>query len=227
LVPIKGLQLGPGPVITSSAGGWSPEKGATEQVQKIADAVAPQLEEKLRRRFGVYMALKYREQVVAGTNYLICVRVDYTVKGCVHIEVYQTLPSEGSKVILVAAEDGKTELDHLEPMDQKTQSKEQIVGGWSDEKVPRMQQVGDSIKPQLESKFKATYPYYKVCKYRQTVTSGLEYLLKIQHGVGEKDYIHALVWEDVLVMGVPTPTLIEAKDGMTADAPLDPQILSS
>ncbi|XP_027131506.1 stefin-C-like, partial [Larimichthys crocea] len=52
-------------------GGWSETKDATEEIQSICDEVKCQVEEKTNKKHGIYKAVKYRSQLVAGMNYLI------------------------------------------------------------------------------------------------------------------------------------------------------------
>ncbi|KAH1187430.1 hypothetical protein KIL84_020179, partial [Mauremys mutica] len=56
---------------TMIPGGFTETKPATPEVQKIADQVKPQLEEKDKKPYPVFVAITYKSQVVAGTNYLI------------------------------------------------------------------------------------------------------------------------------------------------------------
>uniref|UniRef100_A0A674IBB1 Cystatin domain-containing protein n=1 Tax=Terrapene triunguis TaxID=2587831 RepID=A0A674IBB1_9SAUR len=53
------------------AGGLTEIKPATPEIQEIADQVKPQLEGKENKTYPVYVALKYKTQVVAGINYFI------------------------------------------------------------------------------------------------------------------------------------------------------------
>ncbi|XP_006039314.2 cystatin-A-like [Alligator sinensis] len=52
-------------------GGLSSANPATPEVQKIADQVKPQLERKENKTYPVFIAYKYKTQVVAGMNYFI------------------------------------------------------------------------------------------------------------------------------------------------------------
>ncbi|CAM2097299.1 unnamed protein product [Caretta caretta] len=52
-------------------GGLTETKLATPEIQEIADQVKPQLEERENKTYPVFVAIKYKTQVVAGTNYFI------------------------------------------------------------------------------------------------------------------------------------------------------------
>ena len=52
-------------------GGLSGEKPATEEVQKLADAVKTKAETLLDKKFSMFKAVKYAEQAVVGTNFFI------------------------------------------------------------------------------------------------------------------------------------------------------------
>ncbi|KAM8820398.1 cystatin-A-like [Eudromia elegans] len=92
-------------------GGLSDTTPATPEVQHIADQVKPQLEEKENEVYGLFQAIEYRTQVVAGTNYFIKVKVsDGTY---VHLRVFQSLPFENQGPSLTSYQTGKTRCDPL------------------------------------------------------------------------------------------------------------------
>ncbi|XP_065065315.1 cystatin-A-like [Rhopilema esculentum] len=99
----------------SVPGGFGPVTAADEKTQKLINAVKPQVEEKLGKDFQVYKAVTYREQVVAGSNYLVKVNVgngDY-----IHLLIFEDLPCSGSKIVLTGIEVGKTPDDDLSPFE--------------------------------------------------------------------------------------------------------------
>ncbi|KAM8820509.1 cystatin-A-like [Eudromia elegans] len=92
-------------------GGLSDTMPATPEVQHIADQVKPQLEERENEVYGLFQAIEYRTQVVAGTNYFIKVQVsDGTY---VHLRVFQSLPFENQGPSLTSYQTGKTRDDPL------------------------------------------------------------------------------------------------------------------
>ncbi|XP_039376430.1 stefin-C-like [Mauremys reevesii] len=94
-------------------GGFTETKPATPEVQEIADQVKPQLEEKDKKPYPVFVAITYKSQVVAGTNYLIKVSVSNSTDECVHLKVFQSLPHENEGPSLTSYETGKTKNDPL------------------------------------------------------------------------------------------------------------------
>ncbi|KAM4682401.1 cystatin-A-like isoform 1-T2 [Amazona ochrocephala] len=92
-------------------GGLSETEPATPEVQHIVDQVKPQLESRENRTYGVFKAVAYKTQVVAGTNYFIKVQVSDT--GYVHLKVFQSLPYENEGPSLVGFQTGKTKDDPL------------------------------------------------------------------------------------------------------------------
>ncbi|XP_065275676.1 cystatin-B-like [Emys orbicularis] len=97
------------------AGGLTETKPATPEIQEIADQVKPQLEGKENKTYPVYVALKYKTQVVAGINYFIKVSISKSNDECVHLRVFQSLPHENKGPSLNSYETGKTKNDPLEP----------------------------------------------------------------------------------------------------------------
>lgn len=92
-------------------GGFGGAKDADAEVQTIADSVKQQTEQKLGKTFAEFKALKYKTQVVAGTNYLIKVQVG--ADQYVHIKVFKALPCNGGELKLSEATGGKTLADAL------------------------------------------------------------------------------------------------------------------
>ncbi|NXW41383.1 CYTB protein, partial [Nyctiprogne leucopyga] len=73
--------------------------------------VKPQFESRENRTYGMFKAIVYKTQVVAGTNYFIKVQVsdcDY-----VHLKVFQSLPYENQGPSLAGFQTGKTRDDPL------------------------------------------------------------------------------------------------------------------
>ncbi|XP_005292801.2 cystatin-A-like [Chrysemys picta bellii] len=95
-------------------GGWS-ETLPCLHIQEIANKVKPQLEEKDKKPYPVFVAIQYRTQLVAGTNYLIKVSVSKSNDECVHLRVFQNLPYKKEEPSLTRYETGKTRDDPLEP----------------------------------------------------------------------------------------------------------------
>ncbi|KAM9172582.1 cystatin-B-like [Pangshura tecta] len=94
-------------------GGFTETKPATPEVQKIVDQVKPQLEEQDKKPYPVFVAITYKTQVVAGTNYLVKVSVSNSTDECVHLKVFQSLPHVNKGPSLISYETGKTKDDPL------------------------------------------------------------------------------------------------------------------
>ena len=84
---------------------------ANDDVKKIAKDVKADTEKKLGTTFTDFDAVKYKTQVVAGTNYFIKVKVG--ADKYVHITVWQKLPCNGGNLDLTDAVAGKTLNDPL------------------------------------------------------------------------------------------------------------------
>ncbi|XP_070183494.1 cystatin-A-like [Littorina saxatilis] len=70
-------------------GGWSTTKPATPEIQELCGMIRKPLEKKYRK-FTKYVATEYRQQVVAGMNYLVKIEVDNGEY--VHVEIFKPLP---------------------------------------------------------------------------------------------------------------------------------------
>ena len=92
-------------------GGFGNALDANDEVKNMAKEMKQQTEQKLGATFTEFEAVKYKTQVVAGTNYLIKVKVG--PKQFVHIKVWQKLPCYGGAKELSEAEGGKTLADPL------------------------------------------------------------------------------------------------------------------
>ncbi|NXU64546.1 CYTB protein, partial [Horornis vulcanius] len=73
--------------------------------------VKPQFESRANMNCGVFTAIEYKVQVVAGTMYYIKVQVSDVEY--VHLKVFQSLPYENQGPNLVSFQTGKTRDDPL------------------------------------------------------------------------------------------------------------------
>ncbi|XP_059183419.1 cystatin-A-like [Centropristis striata] len=92
-------------------GGWSETKDATPQIQKICDEVRILVQEFTGKTYEVYRAVKYRNQIVAGENFLIKVFVGE--EGFLHLCVFQELPCKGGESVLCGVEQHRQKDDPL------------------------------------------------------------------------------------------------------------------
>ncbi|TDH10011.1 hypothetical protein EPR50_G00093120 [Perca flavescens] len=79
-------------------GGYNPITDATKETQDLCHQVKHQVEKKTGANYVEYKAVKYRSQVVAGTNFLIKVHVGGA--NYIHLEIFRALPCNGGKVSL-------------------------------------------------------------------------------------------------------------------------------
>ncbi|XP_004467229.1 cystatin-A [Dasypus novemcinctus] len=94
-------------------GGFTEPQPATPEIQEIANTIKPQLEARTNEKYGEFKAEEYKSQVVAGTNYLIKIRV--SGNRYIHVKVFRSLPGQGSSLSLVAYQTGKSRSDELNP----------------------------------------------------------------------------------------------------------------
>ncbi|XP_075936998.1 cystatin-B-like [Anarhichas minor] len=87
-------------------GGYGETKAADKETQIICDQVKPEVEKETGKIYLEFKAVKYRFQVVAGSNYVIKVQVggeDY-----IHLSLFQELPCNGGKVVVRGVQLNKT-----------------------------------------------------------------------------------------------------------------------
>ncbi|NXL46495.1 CYTB protein, partial [Podilymbus podiceps] len=73
--------------------------------------VKPQFESSENKTYGIFKAIIYKTQVVAGINYFIKVQVSDAEY--VHLRVFQSLPDKNQDPSLVSFQTGKTRDDPL------------------------------------------------------------------------------------------------------------------
>ena len=88
-------------------GGFGAAKPVTPEVGQLALNMKPHAETKLGASWSTYEPVTYTSQVVAGTNYLVKVKVGESEY--VHLKIYQPLPCAGGQPELSEAHGGKTE----------------------------------------------------------------------------------------------------------------------
>uniref|UniRef100_A0A3P9M9A7 Cystatin-B n=1 Tax=Oryzias latipes TaxID=8090 RepID=A0A3P9M9A7_ORYLA len=85
---------------------------ANEDIQKICDLVRDQVEKMAVKHFDLFVAISYRSQVVAGTNYFIKVHVGGDKY--VHVRVWHKLPCYGGELEVTNIQYPKTLDDPIE-----------------------------------------------------------------------------------------------------------------
>ncbi|XP_031163710.1 leukocyte cysteine proteinase inhibitor 1-like isoform X1 [Sander lucioperca] len=99
---------------THTVGGYGQTADATKETQDLCHQVKTQVEKKTGANYVEYKAVKYRSQVVAGTNFLIKVHVGGA--NYIHVTVFRGLPCNGGKVSLTKVKDHQTKISPLEPI---------------------------------------------------------------------------------------------------------------
>ena len=85
-------------------GGFGQAKAADESIVAICNDIKGQTESHLNATYNTFEPINYTSQVVAGTNFMIKVKVgdaDY-----IHIKVHRPLPCNGTELKLMDATSG-------------------------------------------------------------------------------------------------------------------------
>ncbi|XP_075937000.1 cystatin-B-like [Anarhichas minor] len=97
----------------AGSGAWSDTMDATQEIQKICDQMKPEVEKETGKNYREFKAVKYRFQVVAGSNYVI--KVNVGGEDHIHLSLFQELPCNGGKVVVRGVQLNKTKEDPLIP----------------------------------------------------------------------------------------------------------------
>ncbi|XP_046858164.1 cystatin-B-like [Xenia sp. Carnegie-2017] len=93
-------------------GGYGPVEPAGAKIQQLINQVRSDAENKAGEEFSVYVAEKYRKQIVSGTNYLIKVYVGGGKYA--HLLVFKPLPYTKKPPVLNGIQLNKKNNDPLE-----------------------------------------------------------------------------------------------------------------
>ncbi|XP_063160572.1 cystatin-B-like [Candoia aspera] len=96
-----------------NCGGLSTPKPATPEVQGIANQVKGELEKAANKRFFIYRAILFCEQLVAGMNYFVKMQCGDKPKDYVHLRIFEALPVYGGKIELSSFQLDKTKDDPI------------------------------------------------------------------------------------------------------------------
>ncbi|XP_030254227.1 cystatin-B-like isoform X1 [Sparus aurata] len=97
-----------------NCGEWSCTMYTDKETQWICDQVRSLVQEKTSKTYQEYRAVLFRDQLVAGKNFLFKVRVGD--RNYIHVQVYQALPCNGGWLQLSGVQEDKTQEDPLEPI---------------------------------------------------------------------------------------------------------------
>lgn len=87
-------------------GGFSEDRVPDDEVRNIAQTIKPHAEAHINRNFNTWEVVKFRSQVVAGTNFSLKIHVDNDEY--VHVKVFRSLPYAGSQLTVKNVETGKS-----------------------------------------------------------------------------------------------------------------------
>ncbi|XP_030254237.1 cystatin-B-like [Sparus aurata] len=97
-----------------NCGEWSCTMYTDKETQWICDQVRSLVEVKTNKIYQEYRAVLFRNQLVAGTNFLFKVRVGDP--NYIHVQVCQALPCNGGWLQLSGVQEDKTQDIPLEPI---------------------------------------------------------------------------------------------------------------
>ncbi|KAJ1112554.1 hypothetical protein NDU88_000816 [Pleurodeles waltl] len=92
-------------------GGTGAVKPATPEVQELCDQLKADAEKHSGENYDEFVAVEYKTQVVAGTNYFIKVRVGS--ESYIHLRVHQPLPHTKQPPQLSACQTSKAKHDEI------------------------------------------------------------------------------------------------------------------
>ncbi|KAM3935838.1 cystatin-B-like [Leptodactylus fuscus] len=92
-------------------GGLGSAKPATEEVQALCDQLKAEVEGQHGKKYPTYVALTFKTQLVAGTNYFV--KVDVGNDQCIHLRIYKNLPHAGEQLSLTSTQINKTKEDEI------------------------------------------------------------------------------------------------------------------
>ncbi|XP_018529354.1 cystatin-A [Lates calcarifer] len=96
--------------MANTPGGFSEEKAANAETQTICDQVKDEVKKTTSKSYEDFTAVKYRYQIVAGTNFIIKVHVGGD--NYIHLSVFRSLQGE---IMLNGVQEDKREPDPLKP----------------------------------------------------------------------------------------------------------------
>mmetsp|Transcript_1628 Transcript_1628/g.3589 ORF Transcript_1628/g.3589 Transcript_1628/m.3589 type:complete len:97 (+) Transcript_1628:40-330(+) len=92
-------------------GGYSAEQAVTEEVAGLVKGAQKSCEDKCGKAFETFQPTTFVQQVVAGMNYKVKVKVDG--EACIHVTLFCPLPHTGEDPQVVHVEADKTDSDAL------------------------------------------------------------------------------------------------------------------
>lgn len=87
-------------------GGFGQAREVDDNIRSHLNTLKEKIEEHLNATFSVFEPLKYTSQVVAGSNYLVKIKVDG--EKYIHVKYHKPLPCNGTELVLMQATQGHT-----------------------------------------------------------------------------------------------------------------------
>ena len=92
-------------------GGFGGPRPAEDEIKELVKSVKSKIEAKVNTKFDEFEAVSFISQVVAGTNYLIKVKVGKDQQ--IHVSIFEPLPCNGTGLEINDVQTGKTLNDAL------------------------------------------------------------------------------------------------------------------
>jgi hypothetical protein len=92
-------------------GGFGDAKQVTDEVKTLCDGLKEKIEAQCNKSFDTWEPICYKTQVVAGTNYLVKIKV--AEGDFVHAKIFKALPCNGGECSVTTATTGHSESDTL------------------------------------------------------------------------------------------------------------------
>ena len=82
-------------------GGHSVDKAMTDEVKQMVNSCKPQIEGQMNSQFTEFEPVSYTTQVVAGTNYVVKIKVGEDK--FISVKIFKPLPCNGTELQVTAA----------------------------------------------------------------------------------------------------------------------------
>ena len=92
-------------------GGFGGPRPADDEVKELVKSVKTQIEAKANAKYNVFEAVSFTTQVVAGTNFIVKVKVGSDQY--IHVKIFRPLPCNGTELEVTEVQTGKTLNDGL------------------------------------------------------------------------------------------------------------------
>ena len=92
-------------------GGFGGPRPADDEVKELVKSVKSAIEEKANAKYNVFEAVSFTTQVVAGTNFIVKVKVGSDQY--IHVKIFRPLPCNGTELEVLDVQTGKTLNDPL------------------------------------------------------------------------------------------------------------------